>query len=325
MEIPQYTECYVAFLDILGFKELVNKSKTQTDLRESLLRALHEAATLLPVQFNVRDNIWFTQTRAFSDSVAIFVPTEAYGLTDVLCKIRYLHDRLLELGFCLRGAVTIGGMYWNNNWSHPNRPKQHNGDPPVKKEVVYERGLVSDVSETPFITLGPGLIDAYILESEVAVYPRVILSPSLIAHINEMSTSIPNNHTHNIHDAVRAKFLCSPNPENKDRCITDFIRQDADGIPFLDLFHKDIDRKDTQRIEKEILDNGRTIIRWVNDCMTHDKFMVQARVVIEEHLKKRGKEKVCAKYLWLANYFNSSILHMSIPPLPIEWNPSKEK
>lgn len=330
-----YTECYVAFLDILGFKELVRRSEDSSGLRGFLVRALKEVASLSPTQHSKREvtyhkdgaitasptKDWATQIRAFSDNVAIFIPVETDGLTDVLCKIRYLHDRLFELRCCVRGAVTIGGMYWDDSWcSSSSGEETRNVTEAVfaSSETLYDRERPSN----EFITLGPGLVEAYKLESEVAIYPRVIFSPALMAHINAMSKTKPDNAAQGIHKAAHAVFLCSSGPENAGRCITDFIREDSDGVPFLDLFHKDIDRSDTQRIEREVLEDGRTCTRWIRDNMTHDQFMNHARAAIEELLKEPCPDKVRAKYLWLANYFNSATPSLDIAPLPAQWSPS---
>ncbi len=329
-----YTQCYVAFLDILGFKELVRRSMDGAELRAALVRALKEVASLSPTQHSKRKvtyhkdgsitaspwKDWTTQIRAFSDNVAVFVPVQTDGLCDVLCKVRYLHDRLLELHCCVRGAVTIGGMYWDDSWCSP-RSSGATGNTtevaPATSETVYDRERPSN----EFITLGPGLVEAYNLESEVAIYPRVILSPALVAHINTMSKTKPENAAEGIHKAAHAVFLCPSCPENAERSITDFIRVDADGVPFLDLFHKDIDRDDVQRIVREVFADGRTCTRWIRDDMTHERFMSHARATIEEHLKEQCPDKVRAKYLWLANYFNSAASHLDIAPLPVAWSP----
>lgn len=329
-----YTECYVAFLDILGFKELVRRSMDGAELRAVLVRALKEVASLSPTQHSKRKvdyhadgtitaspwKDWATQIRAFSDNVAIFVPVQTDGLTDVLCKVRYLHDRLLELHCCVRGGITIGGMYWDDSWCSPSPAEETRNlaeTALASSETLYDRKHPSN----EFITLGPGLVDAYRLESEVAIYPRVIFSPALMTHINTMLKAKPDNAAQRIHKAVHAVFLCSPSPENAARCIADFIREDADGVSFLDLFHKDIDRNDTERIEREVLEDGRTCTRWIRDNMTHGRFMSLARTAIYQRLKEPCPEKVRAKYLWLANYFNSAASELDIDPLLVGWSP----
>lgn len=327
-----YTECYVAFLDILGFKDLVKKSIAAPTLRNALVHALEMVASLSPtdhskrkVEFHADASVtaspfknWKTQIRAFSDSVAIFIPVESNGLTDVLWKIRYLHDRLFELNYCVRGAITIGQMYWDDSWwpsTSADASGVANEVSPKSQKLLYEWGRPAN----QFITLGPALIDAYLLESDVAVYPRIVFSPTLMEHIREMASTTPESSAQDIHKAVHAVFLCSPSPENAKRYITDFIREDADGVPFLDVFHKDIDRDDVLRIERKVLDDGRVEMHWVRDGMTHERFMGQARDSIRHFLDGHHPDKVRAKYLWLANYFDSAASELDIAPLMVKW------
>ncbi len=58
--------------------------------------------------------------------------------------IRYLQDRLWESELCLRGAITRGKMYW-----------------PEKEENIF---------------LGPAMLKAYVLESKIAIYLRIVVS-----------------------------------------------------------------------------------------------------------------------------------------------------
>mgnify|MGYP000947743540 CR=1 FL=1 len=330
-ESNDYTECYVAFLDILGFKDMVERSKTDAGVLTDLIRVLNTTATITPTKHTITDNdnrcdankyagerqirSWETQIRSFSDSVTLFIPTETDALADILYKVRYLHDRLLELDCCLRGAVTIGKMYWNDNWSCLEETRQLKNDKPekiVQKEIIWDR----DTSSDAFITLGPALVEAHELETTVAIYPRVIISPCLMEYIDKKAKSIPEKATQGIHKAAHVRFLCLPSTGNRARCILDFIRTDFDGIPFLDMFHRDIDRNDTKRIVRELPDGK---MKWIRDDMTFEKFMRSTRTTIERFLKEKKTEKVRVKYLWLANYFNSSLKQYNIDPLPVSW------
>jgi hypothetical protein len=215
-------------------------------------------------------------------------------------------------------------MYWNDAWSSPlesSARNQQKTDPDPAPPVLYDRNAPSNA----LITLGPGLVEAHKLESEVAVYPRVIFSPRLMGDIEKMAKETPTNAAQGIHEAAHAVFLCSPVPENRFRCLLDFIRADSDGVPFLDLFHRDIDRNDTQQIERKRLPDGRTETRCVRDGLTHEEFMLRTRAIIEGFLNEESqdtekeKAKVRAKCLWLANYFNTAVSQYNIEPIPIEW------
>ena len=312
-EGTQYTECYVAYLDILGFTKLVSNGTALS----ALVRALNTVVSLDPAIHEMRNvhynqgkcigvsnhHRWVTQIRAFSDCVVLFVPTKAGGLSSLLCMVRYLYDRLLELKYCLRGAVAIGDMYWDDAWSR-SRADTEKATDSADKTVLYDRNAPSNA----LITLGPALIEAYELESTVAVYPRVVFSPKLVTHVDKMVKEPPES-------SALAGFLCAPTPENRSRTILEFIRMDSDGVPFLDLFNRDMAHSDTEQIEHERLADGKVL----SDGVMFEQFMRRTRKTIEHFLGEDNNDKVRAKHLWLANYFNASLAQHNIDPLPVEW------
>jgi hypothetical protein len=150
-----YTECFIAYIDILGFKELVRLSMKSHSSLLALTQAL-SAVAALPSGTKAtwpHQRKFSVQTRPFSDSMVIFMPREPGGLAQVLFMIRYLHDRMLELDLCIRGAVAMGGMYWNKDWSNPAACR------PLTDNVGQVPNLGGNTHGLP-ITLGPGLIDA---------------------------------------------------------------------------------------------------------------------------------------------------------------------
>ena len=289
-ESIEYTECFVAFIDILGFKCIVKKSVDNPELLSKLTRAMNfmaepRSGTKVSRRRNAagkwEEKHWRIQTRAFSDNVAIFMPKETGSISQTLFVVRYLHDRMLELGLSIRGAVTIGGMYWNDAWSNLTEHKDHRDDP---DGVLYERGRSQDYP----VTLGPGLIEAYTLENECAIYPRILISQSLYEHVEGKG------------------IACSPvGPYNPpDRPLTDFFRTDADDrLHFFDVLHPDIIRSDTERIVHSKTDDGRFSIEWQRDDNTHAKVLEHVDKAIAEGVTK--PERVRSKYEWLKSYRES--------------------
>jgi len=291
-ETPQsaeYTECFVAFIDILGFSKLVDDSVDNTLLLATLTRALNAMAELpsgtketrhRDAQGNMVERRWQVQVRPFSDSVVIFMPQEAGSLSQVLFMVRYLHDRMLELGLPLRGAVTLGGMYWHEAWSRTAARAQREND-----DTLYERDRTQDLP----ITLGPGLIEAYELERDCAIYPRVLISRKLHEHARtQCLQSVPLGSYH-----------------QPDRALADFFRRDADGLYFLDLLHQDINRNDTERIVPTEGANGTFTVRWERDGSTHGTVMANVQSLIARWLDGHDlPEKTRAKYEWLRSYAN---------------------
>lgn len=282
----KYTECYVAFIDILGFSSIVMKSIKDSRLLAKLTKATNflaepQSGTKVSRRQTAdglwEENRWQIQTRAFSDTVVIFMPQETGSIAQVLFVVRYLHDRMLELGLCMRGAITIGGMYWNDAWSNP--PERAN-QPHEGNEVLFERGRNRDF----WVTLGPGLLEAYTLEKECAIYPRILISQCLYDYI------------------AKENFACPPvGPyDPSGRPLTDFFRVDADGWHFFDVLHRDVMRSDTERIVRSVGDDGSFSIRWHRDGNTHATVLQHVDKAIKKGLK--STEKVKAKYEWLKSY-----------------------
>jgi hypothetical protein len=163
------------------------------------------------------------------------------------------------------------------------------------------------------------MVEAYELESKVAIYPRVILSAKLLAHIQAAEKWKPENSAQSIHKAAHAVFLCSSCPDNHARSIKDFIRTDSDGVPFVDFFHPDISRSDTERIVRSKLPGDGMCTNWIRDGMTHEQFMRNVGSVLETHLRDALPVSIRVKCLWLANYFNQSLGQSGVLPLPVDW------
>ena len=285
----KYTECYVAFIDILGFSGIVEKSVTDSTLLAKLTRAMNFLAepgsgTKVSRRQNAaghwEENRWLIQTRAFSDSVAIFMPTETGSISQMLFVVRYLHDRMLELELCMRGAVTSGVMYLNDAWSNPAEREEQQND---LTNGMYERGLNQDFP----VTLGPGLIDAYKLEDECAIYPRLLISPSLYEYVER--------------EGVKCPPIGPYNPS--DRPLTDFFRTDADGLHFLDVLHPDVMRSDTERIVRSTIADGRFSIELQRDGNTQSTLLEHVDKVIEKGMKL--SDNIREKYEWLKSYRES--------------------
>ena len=170
-----YTECYVAFIDILGFRKKVEESLLVPSTLNDLVKALEikppaQVTTVANPEGDGNWEWWRLQIRAFSDSIVIFLPSKTQRLSLIFYTARYLYDRMLELGLCVRGAITIGDMYWDKSWDPPR------GGGSIAGEARAD-------NRKPTITLGPGMINAYELESKRAKFPRILVSDELYQHI----------------------------------------------------------------------------------------------------------------------------------------------
>jgi len=160
----------IAFIDILGFKEIVKQSEKDSTKVELLYSALEylkdweisdrwdlkfleieEDAQKKGVKnFEIRGK---TNSTSFSDSIVVSVKVDNdvnEMVSTLITNLSYIGAILFEKGILFRGGLTIGNIIHNEN------------------------GTV----------FGQGLIDAYLLETKSAKFPRIILSDKLISYLN---------------------------------------------------------------------------------------------------------------------------------------------
>lgn len=133
----KYENRLVLFLDVLGFKNLIDNSVQDNDVFDNIYQAVYEIHTYE----NKSGKISSREVTTFSDSIVISYPIHDSVLRRVFQEIRDLVLILLKYGFICRGGVGIGQLYH-------------------KDSVVF----------------GPAMIKAYELESQHAKVPRVIIS-----------------------------------------------------------------------------------------------------------------------------------------------------
>ncbi len=166
----KYENRLIAFIDILGFKEIVRSSENDDSKIEFLYSVLNylknwekpeswslqlveieEDAQMRGVEnFDIRDK---TNSTSFSDSIVVSVKVESNvneTASTLIANLAYIGAILFEQGILFRGGLTIGNLIHNEN------------------------GTV----------FGQGLIEAYQLESNNAKFPRIVLSDKLLKQLN---------------------------------------------------------------------------------------------------------------------------------------------
>jgi len=166
-----YSERIIAFIDILGFKEVVKSSEKD----KHTLSVILDAISYLK-KFETPSN-WGIQTieieesaqkkdlekfvithkvrcSCFSDSIVVSVSFDDDSINEafstLVANISAVGAKLLTEGVLIRGGITIGNL------------------------IHEENGTI----------IGQGLIDAYKLENSSAIYPRIIISKKLIDKTN---------------------------------------------------------------------------------------------------------------------------------------------
>ncbi|MEZ5031888.1 MAG: hypothetical protein R2787_10850 [Saprospiraceae bacterium] len=244
--VQNYQQRVCLFLDILGFSEHVNKSvgKNGDDIQEKI----HEIySSISQIGNNIRPFSYSNETRIitqFSDSIVV-----SFEISDDDAFIKLLDDlniivlNLINKEYLVRGGISLGKLVHTNN-----------------------------------IVFGPAINSAYELESNIAIYPRIIFDKELIEELthpgNRLLKTLANN-----------EFESSY-----------YWKEDFDGKYYLNY-----------------LKGGQLIMDPVD---YHDIFLPKIRKYIMRNLNNRVSQKVRTKYGWLKSKFNEVILDLEKEGLP---------
>lgn len=151
MAAGQYTESYIAFLDMLGFKNLIQDSSCEEVLSKfDSIKKPFEGCSLayhqdILVPKKTMDAI---HIKVMSDSICFYVDAaEANALMGIIMSCVRFQFELLNLPgpIFVRGAIVKGELY-------------------AKGDIIF----------------GPGLTQAYLMEERNAKYPRIILTNAVV-------------------------------------------------------------------------------------------------------------------------------------------------
>lgn len=137
----ELTPHFVAFIDILGFSEMV-RTDCESSGPPKYLQRLYESHTRASALLGKDIEAGLIQ---FSDSIVFSRPFDLPALPGFLCAVAALQRTFLLDSLLCRGGVTFGRHF-------------------VKDRFLFSKGL----------------IDAYQLETSQARYPRVVVSENLL-------------------------------------------------------------------------------------------------------------------------------------------------
>lgn len=142
----EYQKGLVVFMDILGFKNYICNEKKEVDKIFSIFNFAEKIKYL----YNT-SNMNGVQIEFFSDSFVLTTKeVSAASFFSIMTACLFVNMQLFkETGLCTRGAVVIGEFY-------------------------HEQGIV----------FGPGVVKAYLLESEKAKYIRMIIDEDVAEVVN---------------------------------------------------------------------------------------------------------------------------------------------
>ena len=143
-----YKDRYIVFIDILGFKDIVNKSNNDNKKAEEILENLKCIERIKKENDEIFKLTSINRrVTIFSDSIIISYPllhSESGCFLSLVLDIIYITIELLDKGVYIRGGMTYGKLYHEKN-----------------------------------ICFGPAMVEAYSLEQE-AIYPRIIIDKKTI-------------------------------------------------------------------------------------------------------------------------------------------------
>lgn len=166
-----YENQIVAFVDILGFKEIIKQSERSLKKLQLLYQTLEflkkrENAykwnlQLIEVEEDAQkkgvsnfDIEQLTACTCFSDSIVVSVKCNDKNTNEIastlIANLSYIGAQLMTEGILLRGGITVG------------------------KLIHLDNGIL----------MGQAMIDAYQLEANSAKFPRILISNKLIEQLN---------------------------------------------------------------------------------------------------------------------------------------------
>lgn len=245
-ENKMYQKAIVTFIDILGFGDFVKKSDYKSV--NKVLDAVEKSTT--PIILDDKDEKDdHAEVVAFSDSIVRVRKIESEAnkeypmglLFQELISLVHAQGELIDFDIIIRGSVSIGAIF-------------------ISEGRVF----------------GPGLIEAYELESKYAKYPRIIIDPKLI-------------HEYKTNKLLRAKWHSL---EQELEIVKDLLRQGDDGMWFVDY---------ARAIEGEL-----------DEPEMYPIFLQRHREVILAGAKSHEKlNAILSKFIWMAYYHNQIISNMN--------------
>jgi hypothetical protein len=240
-----YKKSIVTFIDIMGFKDFVKDSNAER-INHVLEAFYKETSPFINEKYTDKENC--AEVICFSDSIVRVrkIETEKNKkrpdgvLFEEFHNLVLAQGQLIDSNIIIRGGITIG-------------------------DVHISEGRV----------FGPGLIQAYELESKYALYPRIIIDPSLIQEYK----------TNRLLKAERHSV------EEELKYLEQLIRQGDDGMWFLDY---------VAALDGEF-----------DEYKMYPIFLERHRQIILSSAKKHSKlNAVLSKFVWMANYHNQVILNL---------------
>lgn len=247
----KYTQKIFAFLDILGFEEFVNESRKNPELINKITNTLLRSKAVASSTGNAKLTVLKvdpTQYRhlTFSDTSVISGPYISHDDIDFLSGwiIVYQYLMLKEERTFIRGAVVYGDIYEDND-----------------------------------VLFGPALIDAYHLERDKALWPRVLIDASLLSKFTETELK---------------RDFCQLMTQDNNLVYLDYLRE---------LFHYLVVAQNKKVIGERNEDFGPPVKLFEDH---KEAIITQVQYALRKN-DKHESARILTKYVKLSEYHNSII------------------
>lgn len=224
-ESCKYEDHFVAMLDILGFSNLVNMETNNYAIAGclDLVERMTKTGKLIEATkfYNLKSAI-------ISDSIVLSIKSDGADAFYTLCRaISAIWITFAENNMVLRGGITRGKLLHLNN------------------NVVF----------------GPALVDAHRLESEIAIYPRIVIDKTIEDYlVNDPSMWRYFTEDHDdikFLDIIGATIYCEYNTEKGIKDICTFKKLITEGIS---------ENKGNERVKLKYLWMRGTVNHWINEA-----------------------------------------------------------
>lgn len=247
-KIFPYENKLVAFVDLLGFKKAIFESESDTNIKKSVdkaiysylqLKTLNDLHTQLVKEKGINKGLY--DIAFFSDCFVISCKKQSDKqknlYIDFFKGLVNISFKLLSIGFLIRGGVTYGLLYHQDN-------------------MIY----------------GPAMNRAYLLESQQAKYPRILVDGYALQEISK---------------------------DEHSREIMQYISPDkTDGMMFIDYLS-----------QEEYFEENDNYWNCNNERLTYGQLFSQAKDQIEMSIETfKEQNKVLDKFNWFKDYHNNTVL-----------------
>ncbi|MEF9920262.1 MAG: hypothetical protein RR945_04050 [Erysipelotrichaceae bacterium] len=208
-------EYYVAFLDILGYKNFILDKSFEEELEflKNIKKAFNESIEIIKKGTAEKSELSKVKFKTFSDNIVLAIPKDNISIGAFLCFIKLIRTlsylMIIKFGLFLRGGISEGNYFQNDD-----------------------------------ISFGSALVNSYLLETK-AQYPRIIVKKEIIDEFLKRGYE-------NRYFSIQRKIILSENSSEND--LKSLYKETEKIILSMGFFHCDTLAKDASEILSFLLD-----------------------------------------------------------------------